>query len=623
MDHIEFESGFVIDSNELNDIQTFLGDGVRSILTDLTHPGVLDKLSSEKIIFTGSDATLGIYYFTAYDQYGNRIAVPSSNTPNQPTITGLRPDFSQNGLLTTDIVGDRTFPSSNTYYLVVRYKESKNTDIPLINAVTREIGYLYKKSGYEFYLRLIPGQTNTKNVELLPVIEGDILLAQITVEKVDDSIVITADESVRDRAYVAAESVAGIITNPNAANYGETQSFEDHINSIGSGTVTSTNIHGLSAEDLGIDIGATGNHQKLLHVNGIRTDNATSTKSAFYPYYLDESGTDAAVVYISPLSVKYNECCVIGGTSFFPQTFITEYSYSFVGRANESYMGYYLFYVDSSLIKIQVLGPVTSESDANFTSILKDTSKFPICSLKWGVVHYTTSDGPQSNYGIVPGTFKDQRKFFNMSTEIIRPDEIFALTQFAPLTKDTCYLHNAKIVGTHNYAKFDVGDSKRLTFVLDGDMKHPISVTFTSSTPSQIVETLITAFTDVDPNTGKFYMKAYAYIDKNGYLTITAPTSICLTSPEATDVSANSAAEELGFIDQLNVVYAYPNIQTLIYTGERNGYVDFTYERQENMTDQGNLTRIDYYLGGGTHRYNLFTYDPNTGLVSRVVEDFE
>jgi len=622
MKHIEFKSGFVLDGTELNDIQSFLGEGIRNILTDLTHPGVLDKISSEKIIYTGSTDTLGIYYFTAYDKYGNRIVIPHAITANQPSITGLRPDFTKNALLTD--LSTTNFRRNRVYYVVVRYKESPDTSIPIVNVITKERGYPYMTPGYEFYLRLTETQINddredADDVDVLPVIDGDIILAKITIDRWGN---ITPDESVRERAYVAAESVAGVVTNITASNYGETQSFEDHINAIGSGTVTSTNIHGLSAEDLGIDIGATGNHQKLLHVNGIRTDSLNSTKSAFYPYYLDESATDRATVYIAPLSLKYNECCVIGGTSFFPASFSNEYTYSFEGRNSDSYAGYYLYYVDANAISIQVLGPVSSEKDSNFTAIMKDPSKLPICSLKWGVVTYSTEAGQLSNWGIIPGTFKDQRRFFNMSTKIIRPDEIFSITQFAPLVNDNCYLHNARIVGTHNYGSFNVS-GKRLTMVIDGDMTAPVTVTFTTNDPNQIVEEIIAAATVQDDVTGQYYIKAYPYLTPDGYLAISAATSICLMSPDAQDTTANSAADELGFVDQLNIVYAYPNIQIMIYTGDRNGYIDFTYEKPLNMFDQGNLTRIDYYLGGGVHRYNTFTYDPETNLVTRVEEAYE
>lgn len=613
MDHIEFKSGFTVTTDELNGAQTFLSSNIRKQFTDLCTYGVLLKHSSDTLVDTSSKNALGIYNLVAYDEYGNRIEVRGQNT-DKAAISGLRPDFSQNALLTQS---GTDFTPNTEYYLVIRYAEVDDYTSPSYNIISGARAYKHKKASYQLFLRLLNEQSSTSG-NIIHVTEGDVILAKLTV---DGDKNITADESVKNIAYVDASTVGGVITKEGAENYGSVQTFADHINAIGSGTVTNTNIHGLSAEDLGIDVGATGRHQQLLHTNGIRTDRTNSTSSAFYPYYLDESATNSMTLYISPLYTAYNECCVINGTTYMPSSFANTYACSFNDKAGSGFSGYYLFYVDSSVensASIKYAGPFTSEDAAEFTTLLNDATKLPICSFKWDEITYSLENTTSVNFGVVPGTFKDRRSFFNMSLSLIKPDEVFALSQFAPTCTDQAYLHNARIVGTNAYGSYYVVN-KELEFIIDGDTENTIVVRFDGTSPDSILDALISAFIQRDANnnpvydtTGNPILRAYPYFTTEGTLAITASSSIRLRADTST------AAEVFGFTT--DVEYASDNIQVMVYVGDKNGYIDFVYENPASLGDQGNLVEVRYFLGGGKFRYNRFTYDEDTGLVSRVEE---
>ena len=116
------------------------------------------------------------------------------------------------------------------------------------------------------------------------------------------------------------------------------------------------------------------------------------------------------------------------------------------------------------------------------------------------------------------------------------------------------------------------------------------------------------AFTDKDED-GNVYLQAYARVTDDGYISISAPRSI-----EIVEAASNDASEILGFSKTYNNTFQSSNIiKELIYEGDRNGIVLFTYDANENVT------RIDYLLGGGVRRYNTFKYNGDVIVAVREV----
>lgn len=619
MNSIKFYDGTALEAEHLNKATDCIHDGMRATFLDNYTFGVVIDKSPETIVYTDG-SSLGIYGITAYDEYGNRIHIDTVDDDvygnKQPAISGLKPD--DNGLL---IRGGHDLTRQYTYTLVIRYKE--NLGEPITHHVEDGTPYLMGViGGYELYLR-DSGET----------IAGDITLADIAVDSFGN---ITIDESVRETSHVQESTVVATINVPeNSATssttggttqnpwYGTNVSFADHINSIGSGAVTQKNPHGLAPEDIGIDVAATANHQKLLHVDGIRSDNIASTGSAMYPSYRRESASNYETVYIQPLSAALNEMAVIDGESVYPADFSATYSYSFEQRASSANLGYYIFVYNGRTKAIEMSGPFPSETDAGFVQLLNTSYLFPICSLQWGYVSYdVTGDNIADaySYDIIPSTFKDRRVFNNTSLKNFRPDDAFALTQFAPVANDTAYIHNARIMSSTTFTKYDVA-GKTLTLIIDDDPANAVTVTFTGTEGvpmpvSDIISQLTTALIATN-DAGTTYLRAYPRIVASDYnstdagkISISAPYSIAVET-------ASSAAATLGFSPDTNNTSdtSVGLVREMLYYGERNGIIVFTYDSNDLVT------QIDYFLGGGLVRRNKFTY--MNGYITRVEEIIE
>lgn len=594
MDSIIFNNGTPIQAEELNALQERKAEAILERTTDLRSAGVVADKSPEQIVYTDGK-TLGIFYLVAYNKTGERIEIPQNTDPALPAIYGLLPD--ENGKL---VYGGQSLIPQKTYTLVVRYATVLAEPIQH-HVVSGKMFLTSSNSTYELYLR--DDQT---------LQEDDVVLATVNVSPTG---VVSVDESVRYVSNIPASSVVGNIdsTSP-GGSYGTDISFYQHINSIGSGTPTNTNPHGTTASDLGIDVGALADHQKLLHSDGIRSDNIGSLTSAMYPYYRRESLTDEEVVYIQPLSQNLNEIAVINGKSITPEQFQSVFSYSFSGMAGESYAGYYLFSYDSDSNQIVVNGPYDSENNQTFVQLLTTKALFPICSLKWAYVEYdVTGDATADvgSYNIIPSTFKDRRVFNNTSISNFRPNEIFALSQFAPVANDVAFLHNAQIIGTVSAPMYPVA-GKTLNLNIDNDTE--VSIMFEGANPvpvDSIIDQMLAKLTKKD-SSGNTYLVAYPRVTKEGFVCISAPISVTIIED-----AANGAESTLGFSSANKNMTSDTKelIREMIYYGERNGIILFNYN------DSDDVSSIEYYLGGGRVLKNVFNY--KNGYITHVNEIIE
>lgn len=593
MKNIKFFNGQEVEAEDLNNAQSFKADEIKQTRLDIRSAGIIESESSSVRVAIDSDNMIDIYGFAAYDPYGNRIVVPTNENPVLPYISRLLPD--ENGKLIKDY---GTAPLPQTYWtLVVRV--ATQMEGPLRRHVTTSNTYLITEADtYEFYLRARGAQ-----------IEGDVVLCNIDCDEYGKLIV---DESVAEYSFIKSDEVATSLESSSTvsssdANYSGNISFTKHINAVGTGEVTSKNPHGLSPADIGIDIGELANHQALMHADGIRSDNILSTTSAMYPSYRRETATNYEVVYIQRLDSSLREVAVVNGKLVSPSDFASNYSFSFKTYAADEFIGYYLFSYDVNSSQIVVNGPFASETSQGFISALNTSTLFPVCSLLFSKVQYdVTGDGipdvgvAESAYDIIPGSFKDRRVFNNISIDQIRPDQIFALSQFAPYCNDRAYLHNARIVSALSNPDYYVAD-KQLSLTVNNDVENPIVITFLGSNPlsaANVVEQIQAAVAKTNTNNDT-YLMVYPRITSGGQISLSAATHI-----EINPLDSNDASALLGFTSADNNMSDRSDIiKELIYTGDRNGIVLFTYD------PSGLVTYIEYLLGGGVRRYNQFNYD--------------
>lgn len=394
MKKVNYFSGMSVKPDDLMTTQSFLERRIDINMNVIGHHGVVvgaetqdgTVLNSPYVWWEQDKASLGVYGLMAYDTYGRFIFVEpkfDSLGIEIPTVSNLTPD--ENGKLVE--AGGGTLNPNSTYIMVIRYAEFDDPDSLRPHHRSGILIPSRINESFELYLRDSVEHVIAGDVILGYVYTGDPHTAQggETVVNIQ-----SVDESYRD--------VFGLTTNlfranmskeENAEALGRDLTFEEHINMVGGGKVTRTNPHGVSAEDLGIDIAATGKHQKYLHSNGLKTNNIDSQVSALYPHPFFSSETSDEKVYIEALSEDEDEIVVVDGTTITPSNLGERYVLDLSQYNNPDNEGFYILAVNSESKSITFNGPFTSEDSQEFVAILQDKTYYPICSFHWGRPYYT------------------------------------------------------------------------------------------------------------------------------------------------------------------------------------------------------------------------------------------
>lgn len=382
MQKTNYFSGMQVKPDDLLTSQAFLEQRIDTNMSVIGNKGVVVGASTQDgtplntpYVWTDTES-LGVYGLIAYDIYGRFIFVEPKfddvTGVELPTVSNLTPD--ENGKL---VVGGTTpFRINSSYLMVIRWDEEFDADSMRPSATT---GILYPtriNPSFSLYLR------DTES----DLLQGDVVLATILT---DAGGLVSANEDSRDTFGIMNSLLRANMSDSTASEaLGNNLTFEDHINMVGSGQVSSTNPHGISAEDLGIDIAATGRHQFYLHSDGIKTDDISSTTSALFPSYFSSSLTSEEKVYIEALTEDNNEIVVVNGNTITPADLGNRYVLDMQNYVAEDYEGFYILAVSSESKSITMNGPYTSDTSEQFISVLSDRTYFPICSFYWGRPYY-------------------------------------------------------------------------------------------------------------------------------------------------------------------------------------------------------------------------------------------
>lgn len=422
-------SGEAVSPDDLLTGQSFLEEKLDTNMSVIGNKGVFvggqtptGTLLGSPYVWTDTES-VGIYGLIAYDSFGRLIYVePKFNTDGSraPVVSNLTPN--SDGKLVEG--GTSSFGFDKEYYMVIRYNE-------VYDETSKKPVNGGKNKGTLVPSRIIPSFDLYIRNSKSDLLSGDVVLALL---KTDSGGIVSVDESYRDVFGISVDLLRASVS---SGNLGSNITFEDHINMVGSGTVSTINPHGLSAEDLGIDISATGKHQLYLHSDGIKTDNISSTVSALCPSYSSSSLTSEEKVYVEPLLESSNEIVVVNGVTITPTNIGTRYVLDMLNYSSEEYEGYYIIVVNSESKSISLLGPYESDTTENFLNVLEDRSVFPICSFHWGRPYYAyytlTLQDMAENTEKVVANVPPTRKFIDCSNP---PDGTLTVSELVIKTED-------------------------------------------------------------------------------------------------------------------------------------------------------------------------------------------
>lgn len=408
MKKINYFSGMAVRPDDLMEGQAYFEKRIDTNMHTIGIKGVVLGASTQEgvllqapYVWTDTNS-LGVYGLEAYDSYGRFIYVEpkfSESGDKLPTISNLTPD--ENGKLIEE--GSGSFGYNKQYLMVIRYAELKDKDSERVSKAGA--GKDLKQP-----TRIIPSFELYIREDSDALVPGDVVLATIYT---DSTGVVSADESTRDVFSLKTDLLKAKMGSESGAQaLGSDITFEDHINMTGSGSVSRSNPHGMSAEDLGIDISATGKHQLYLHSDGIKTDDVKSTSSALYPSYFSSTMTSEEKVYVEPLSDLNNEIVVVNGGTITPANISDRFVVDMQNYASDENEGYYVIAVNGETKNIEMFGPFNSDTSEQFLTFIGSRDTFPICSFHWGkpfYVYYTlkvqnTRDNSEKILANVPST---------------------------------------------------------------------------------------------------------------------------------------------------------------------------------------------------------------------------
>ena len=467
-----WQNGQPVITNDLLWASDSKEEAIKERLMDFILKGVVDnsQLSGEFIpfeIYKDDDTHFTVKTGVGFTSLGERILIKDLTTtynPNNPNMTSG--DGHGNQVPTPQSSGNLYIPILNqpnsTIYIWITYLNTVSTDPQWIRLGDDQQTLLYVRNEDGYKIEQTISSTPPDN-------EKSILIGTIVLDS--QGKINTIDYSLREKATISAKKVSGnigtLLNRP--STYQGIVNIQDHLYSIGSGTITPFNPHGLSAQDLGIELPEGKEHQSKFHTSGIFSSEPNSTSSALYGIATVESATTEDVFKIKALSSLKNEGVLINGIYIDPNILNTDVSFSF----KDSAAGLYLFVLDASQKAIVRLGPFDNENDLNYLSAINNSLYLPLWQIWW--VSNPNPENPD-NYDLVDQ--RDLRVFGNISEYNIQGHVINGLIEgFSPTPRETI-LYYARLVGSVSNMLFDVSNK---SISIKVDSTNTLNYTFIGS----------------------------------------------------------------------------------------------------------------------------------------------
>lgn len=330
MNRVEFFDGQKPRMGDLQDLQDYIQTEILRRSKDTFTAGILGNVDNYILGDIGDTIKL-VSPIIVVDSNGEFIDVASA--------TGLSPDAASSAYpkeLKAQGTGTANWDADTTYQICVVYKETDTT--PAVHPVTATFHFTRKEAGYTLY-------AYRKGVDSLPT--NAVILAEVTY--VTAISILSIVNSAATYFRLGSERVritVPVSTATRPVNYSGTMSLQDHINSIGTGTVSSQNPHGVGLRDAGIDTDFLDNHEKRSHSDGILGD-ITATLSGFFGFvnWVTKTGSTYDTFYIRGLIS--GEFAVAGGKWGSSTEFSGLHEFRFVDGTNVVPNGAYTIYIDT------------------------------------------------------------------------------------------------------------------------------------------------------------------------------------------------------------------------------------------------------------------------------------
>lgn len=313
-------------ANTLNNF-TILGKDSDPLLTDFFHIEILTGLS-----YVGGERTI--------------IADSPLITYNAANPTQTTNDGTGNFVLTPQSTGSFNIPltAGSINYIYLSYLRTTNTAVFTLNSVTQAKQFYEAHDGYEIIINLTGIQpANTIFLGQVNLLGGNQAVSS-NISQVGRPIF----RSQLQRIGIQTNNVGKTDRPATYAIGSNTYFLDDHIKSVGSGTISNFNPHGLSLVDLGLNVNDTTSFHRIFeHTNGIIAGTPIDgypQNSALFNQRIQVSPGDDFLV---AKGLASGEAIIVDGVAYTNAQFLGDTYLPFRGCVDTTSLGHPTFQITS------------------------------------------------------------------------------------------------------------------------------------------------------------------------------------------------------------------------------------------------------------------------------------
>lgn len=378
----QITSGIRVIKQVIDWLQSSKIDAIRDRFADVFDDGVIyGRLNSMNIVGKDIDSSLSSFFHVKVDtgiayKSGERIAITSSGTTySLSNITHTTGD---------GIGGTVSTPrSTGSYNISLTTGQINYVYVAYLQIVDDSVFSLHKQTNAKIFYKVDDGfeiRVNTTGAN--PDAARFIFLGQVDLTSGKQAVTSNISVSGKDYCRTSSNRIKVETNNvsktdrPAAYSIGQNKYFlDDHVKSVGSGTITNKNPHGLTVADMGVSIYDTiESHRRQEHAPVILTPTLYPTSSAMSVNRTEVTpGNDSLIVK----ALTAGEFVIINGITYQSTDFQSDVAITFVGDASNVYNIYY--------------DTVTKTVAKTTSDISTDVTKFWLATVTWDAT--TPGDG--------------------------------------------------------------------------------------------------------------------------------------------------------------------------------------------------------------------------------------
>lgn len=354
MQNTNFSSGMKVIKQVLTNEVNVANSSIADRISDISAPGVLLSILNQFRIIAGTNSTgvapsISVETGIAYNSNGERILLLDGsvlfNSANSSTTT---PNGIGGNTLTPISTGSLniSIPVNTISYIFIDYLQTVDSLLFTIHKVTSQKLFYSQTDGYKIGISSSPGVVPT-GFSSASIFLGSVTTLNSLVNGIfninQTGIAIFGVHPQQVQVQTPQVNKSDATTTYTS---GLTTTLDAHVRSIGSGTVTPFNPHGLSGSDIGVSALGGVEHQEFLHCPGIISPSISGNGSALYMNIFTSGIASENFVQILPFTSQ--ELAVVEGVTIDSGNIGSTLQFSFVDtNSNPLPNGVHTFYLDN------------------------------------------------------------------------------------------------------------------------------------------------------------------------------------------------------------------------------------------------------------------------------------